>query len=133
MFIKELTKKNSLSLTNNLIFYLYRMILILLYDILFHSNLLNNILFLVLILVSGIYWWSRNKSFAIYSLLFLLIPILGKQFGGFSRYVLMDFPIQLMLYGYFRKRKFGYSVCICLTTVLWAYFLFQFAGGYTGG
>jgi len=60
---------------------------------------LLNVVFVVLLLISAIYWWSRRKSFSIYSLLFILIPLVGRQFGGFNRYVLMAIPIPLMLYG----------------------------------
>jgi Gpi18-like mannosyltransferase len=92
-----------------------------------------NVIFIILIISAIVYWWNRRRSFSIYSLLFLLIPIVGGQFGGFNRYVLMIFPVQLMLYGRFRNSKIAYPLCICLTTILWAYFLFQYAGGYVGG
>lgn len=92
-----------------------------------------NVIFIILIIISVVYWWSRRKSFSIYSLVFLAIPLLGGQFGGFNRYVLMDFPLQLMLFDHFRNRRLAYSFCLTLSAVLWAYFLFQYAGGYVGG
>jgi Gpi18-like mannosyltransferase len=92
-----------------------------------------NVVFVILIILAAFYWWKRRRSLAIYVLLFLLIPIIGGQFGGFNRYVLMAFPVQLMVYGKFRERKTAYTAILCLSVVLWAYFLFQYAGGYVGG
>lgn len=87
---------------------------------------------LVLIALSVVYWWNRKKSFAVYSFLYLCIPIVGGQFTGFDRYALMAFPFQLMLYERFRNRQFAYTVCIILFSVFWCYFLLQYAGGYSG-
>jgi hypothetical protein len=88
--------------------------------------------FIILIVLSAIYWWKRRKSFAIYSLLYLAIPLLGKQYGGFNRYVLMAFPIQFMLYGFFRDKKTLYPYVTAVLGILWAYFVLQYAGGYIG-
>jgi hypothetical protein len=63
----------------------------------------------------------------------LCIPLLGGQFGGFNRYVLMAFPVQFMLYDHFRSSKNMYPVILAATSVLWCYFLLQYAGGYIGG
>ena len=84
----------------------------------------------ILIIASAIYWWKRRKSFAIYSLIYLLIPLIGGQFGGFPRYTLMVFPIQLMLYDYFKNKKLGYQLVLILFTIGWTYVLLQFAAGY---
>ncbi len=92
-----------------------------------------NIIFFILIITSAIYWWSRHKSFSIYSILFLVVPILGGQFGGFNRYVLAAFPLQIMLYDRYRNKPYGYAICLSLSSILWAYFVFQYAGGYVGG
>jgi len=89
-------------------------------------------LFLLLVLIASWYWWRRRKSFAVYSLLYAAIILLG-NFGGYGRYALMDFPVQLMLYDYFRDKKLGYVLAIAVTSAFWMYFLLQFAGGYTGG
>ncbi|MGH7142182.1 MAG: mannosyltransferase family protein [Candidatus Saccharimonadales bacterium] len=102
------------------------------------SNLLTtvdflNLIFIILLIITAIYWWNRKRSFSIYSLLFILIPLVGKQFGGFNRYVLMAFPLELMLYGYLRDKKLGYTFALIVTSVVWTYFLFQYAGGYIGG
>lgn len=94
---------------------------------------LYNVVFIILLIISTIYWWRKRKSFSIYSFLFLLIPIVGKQFGGFNRYVLMAFPIQLMLYGYLKDKRIGYLLTVVLFAISWSYFLFQYAGGYIGG
>lgn len=92
-----------------------------------------NIIFIILIIIAAIYWWKSRKSFSIYSLSFLLIPLIGRQYGGFNRYALMVFPLPLMLYGYFRDKHLGYSLTLVVMTMMWTYFLFQYAGGYLGG
>ncbi|HUA12990.1 MAG TPA: mannosyltransferase family protein [Candidatus Sulfotelmatobacter sp.] len=92
-----------------------------------------NIAFICLLILAAFYWWGRKRSFAIYSLLFLLIPIIGKEFGGFDRYTLMAFPIPLMLYGYSRKRPVFYSIVLAASVVVWSYLMLQYAGGYVGG
>lgn len=94
---------------------------------------LFNVIFMVLLFVSVIYWWKRRKSFSVYSLLFLCIPIIGGQFGGFNRYVLMAFPIQFMIFEQSRNRKLLYPTVVTIFSVCWTYFLFQYAGGYIGG
>jgi hypothetical protein len=92
-----------------------------------------NVIFIILLLVSAVYWWRKRLSFAIYSLLFILIPLLGRQFGGFNRYVLMAFPVPWMLYEYFKNKKSAYAYALAMTTVVWTYFLLQYMGGYVGG
>ncbi len=94
---------------------------------------LISLIFIILIIISAIYWWNKRRSLSIYGLLFLLIPIVGQQFGGFNRYVLMAFPIPLMLYGYSRHRPNLYIICVIGTSILWTYFLLQYSGGYIGG
>jgi len=103
----------------------------------YSSHLLNQLagrdgLFLLLVLISILYWWRRRKSFAIYSALYACIMLLG-NLGGYGRYVLMDFPIQLMFYDYFRNKNFKYALVLAAFAAFWMYFLLQFAGGYTGG
>ena len=102
------------------------------------SNLLTtvdlvNVIFIILLVLAAVYWWRSRKSFSIYSLLFLLIPLVGKQFGGFNRYVLVAFPVELMFYGYLKNKKLGYPIAMTITSIVWVYFLFQYAGGYVGG
>jgi Gpi18-like mannosyltransferase len=92
-----------------------------------------NVIFIILLIISAIYWWKKRQSFAIYSLLFILIPLVGRQFGGFNRYVLMAFPLELMIYAYFKDKKVGYSLAMIVLVVSWTYFLLQYAGGYVGG
>jgi Gpi18-like mannosyltransferase len=103
------------------------------YSALIGSVDLFSTIFIILLIISVIYWWNKRKSFSVYSLFFLLIPIVGKQFGGFNRYVLMAFPVQLMIYAYARHRKLAYPIIIVFFAISWAYFLFQYAGGYVGG
>jgi hypothetical protein len=91
-----------------------------------------NAVLIVLLIMTAIYWWPRRKSFAIYSLLFLLIPIAGRQYGGFNRYVLMAFPLQFMLFAYFRDKKRIFPYVLALLAVVWTYFTLQYAGGYIG-
>lgn len=87
----------------------------------------------LLAIVSSIYWWKRKKSFAIYSFLYVLLPIVGGNFSGYSRYALMAFPIQLMLLSKFRSSRLAYPVILMLSVVFWAYFVIHYAAGYTGG
>ena len=93
---------------------------------------LLNLVFVVLIILAAIYYWNKKRGFAIYSLLFLLIPIAGKQFGGFNRYVLMAFPIQFMLYEYFKNKKAAYPYVLALMAIVWTYTVLQYAAGYIG-
>ena len=92
-----------------------------------------SLIFLVLLVLSIKYWWNKRKSFSIYSFLFILIPVLGNQFGGFNRYVLMAFPMQLMLYDYLKNKPKLYTFSLILTTICWSYFVFQYVAGYVGG
>lgn len=93
---------------------------------------LIDILLLALLVASVFFYWRRRKSFAVYSALFLLIPLLGIQWGGFDRYVLMAFPIPLMIYESLRRKPQAYMIVIILSVILWAYTLLQYTSGYTG-
>jgi Gpi18-like mannosyltransferase len=93
---------------------------------------IDNIFFLALLLIAAIYWWSRKKSFSIYTLLFLLIPLAGGQFGGFDRYTLMAFPIYFMLYEKFHNKSMSYTLMLVVFAIAWTYTLLQYTGGYTG-
>ncbi len=102
-----------------------------------YMNLVNkvsllNILLIVLIVAAAVYYWRRKRSFAIYSLFFLLIPLAGRQYGGFNRYVLMAFPIQFMLFEYFERKKLAYPYVLALMAVIWTYTVLQYAAGYIG-
>jgi hypothetical protein len=44
----------------------------------------------------------------------------------------MAFPIQFMLYGYFRNKSALFPYVAALLGVIWTYFLLQYAGGYIG-
>ena len=93
-----------------------------------------NGIFILLLLISVVYWWNRRKSFSIYSLLYACILIIaGKDLGGIGRYTLMAFPLQFMLYEYFRDKKVGYPLILALSAILWTFFTLRYAGGYTGG
>ncbi len=92
-----------------------------------------SLLFVILLIMSAKYWWTRRKSFSVYSLSFLLIPILGNQFGGFNRYLLMAFPMQFMIYDYLKNKPKLLTASLILTTICWSYFVFQYVAGYVGG
>jgi Gpi18-like mannosyltransferase len=93
-----------------------------------------NGLFFVLVLCSAAYWWHRKKSFSIYSLSYsTIIFVGGRDFGGFGRYSLMAFPLELMLYDYLRNKKLGYPIVLTLSAILWCFVTIRYAGGYTGG
>jgi len=87
----------------------------------------------IVIIMSIIYWWKRRRSFAIYSFFYLLIPIIGGQFGGYPRYSLMAFPVQFMLYDYLKDKKFAYQLILILFSIGWTYFMIEFAAGYIVG
>jgi hypothetical protein len=87
----------------------------------------------IAIIASIIYWWKRRKSFAVYSLFYLLIPIIGGQFGGYPRYALMDFPLQFMLFDFLRDKRLGYQILLILFSIGWTFFMLQFAAGYIVG
>jgi len=87
---------------------------------------------IALLLLAARYWWNRQRSFSIYSLLFLVIPLVGRQYGGFNRYVLMAFPVPFMLYAVLRNRKGLFPYVMLLLGIGWTYYLIQYAGGYIG-
>jgi len=85
---------------------------------------------IVLLITSAVYWWKRKKSFSIYSLLFLLIPLLGGQFGGFPRYCLIAFPMTLMLYEYLQAKESLRLISTLVFGAIWAYVVILFSVGY---
>ena len=91
-----------------------------------------NAIFVVLLVLAAWFWWRRRRSFSVYAALYLLIPLAGQQFGGFNRYVLMAFPVQLMLYEVFRNKKHAFPYVVAFMAVIWTYFMLQYAGGYIG-
>ena len=92
-----------------------------------------NFVFAIAVLLAAIYWWKRRKSFAIYSGLYLLIPLVGGQFGGFPRYSLVIFPLQFMIYEYFRDKKLAYQIIMIMFSVSWTYITLHYAAGYVVG
>lgn len=103
------------------------------YTEIFQSADFFNLVFVCLLIIAIFYWWHRRRSFSIYSFLFLLIPIVGNQFGGFNRYMLVAFPVQFMAYDYLKKKNLTYTLVIVLMSIVLAYFTLQYAGGYVGG
>ncbi len=92
-----------------------------------------NLFFLAIVIISIIYWYQKDKILALYSCLFLMIPIIGGKFGGFPRYTLMDFAIPLMIWSISQKKAWVYNLTIIIFSMLWTYLLMQYAGGYIGG
>ena len=103
------------------------------YGNIFTSIDIFNVIFIILIISASVYWWHKKRSFSLYALSFLLIPLVGQQFGGFNRYVLMIFPIPLMFYRLSKNRPNLALIYIAISSVAWTYFLLQYAGGYVGG
>lgn len=89
-------------------------------------------IFGLMIIITAIYWWNKRKSFAVYSLLYLMVPIAGGTFGGFTRYTLMVFPMQFMLFELLRRRSLAYGIVMAITTVGWTFFAIGYMGGYLG-
>jgi Gpi18-like mannosyltransferase len=89
-----------------------------------------DLIFAAAILLTVIYWWNRRRSFALYSALYLLIPLIGGQFGGYPRYTLMVFPLPLMLYEYCQKKKLLYPAIMLVFILSWVYILLRFTAGY---
>jgi hypothetical protein len=92
-----------------------------------------NLMLFLLVLASAVYWWKSRRSFSFYSLLYLLIPLVGGQFDGFPRYSLMVFPVTFMIYWIVRKRSYAYLVTLSLSSIVWAYLLIKFSAGYIVG
>ena len=100
---------------------------------LMNSVTVIDLIIYLLAIAATFYWWKRRKSFAIYSFIYVLLPLIGGNFAGFSRYTLMAFPIQLMLLDKFRQSRLAYPLIMIASTVLWSYFVIHYAAGYTGG
>lgn len=92
-----------------------------------------DIVLFALVGVSVVYWWNKRKSLSVYSLLYFVLPLIGGNFAGYSRYTLMAFPLQFMLLDKYRRSKIAYPVIIVISTILWTYFVIHYAAGYTGG
>jgi len=92
---------------------------------------LINLIFIILLVLSVIYWWRKKWIFSVYSGLFLLIPLAG-EFGGFDRYTLVAFPVQFMIYDKLKDKSLAYTLVIAFFSIIWAYTVMQYSGGYTG-
>ena len=103
------------------------------YSILLSEVDVVNFLIIILIVASAFYWWNKRRSFSIYVLLYLCIPLLGGQIGGFDRYALMAFPVPFMLFAIFRQRMTGYALTLAAFAILWTHYVFLYSGGYIGG
>jgi len=99
---------------------------------LIHSADLLNVIFIILLMISAAYWYDIRKSFSFYSFLFIILPIVGGQFGGFNRYMLMAFPLQFMLFKFFKDKTKYYPYILALLSIGWTYFLLQYFAGYIG-
>lgn len=92
-----------------------------------------DVVLFVLAIMAVIYWWNKRKSLAIFSLLFVLLPLIGGNFAGYSRYSLLNFPLQMMLFMKFKRSVIAYPILIALTAISWSFFVIHYAAGYTGG
>ena len=92
-----------------------------------------DLLLFALTIGAVIYWWNKKRSFSLYSLLYIILPLAGGNVSGYSRYALMAFPIQFMLLNKFKNSRLAYPVILIFSTVLWSYFVIHYAAGYTGG
>ncbi len=86
-----------------------------------------------LLIATAFYWWRKRREFSIYTMLYLLLPLAGGIFGGYTRYALVVFPAQFMLFESTRKRTLAYPVILAVSAMLWTFFFIHYAGGYTGG
>lgn len=91
-----------------------------------------NILSVVLVVITALYFWKTRRSFSVFTLLFLLIPIVGKQWGGFNRYVLMAFPVQYMFYLVVKKYRQVLIPGLILLCIFWSYTSLLYMAGYIG-
>ena len=99
-----------------------------------HSINLLNVLLVVLLVATSVYWLRLKKfAFAVYTALFLVIPFGTGNFLTFNRIALPAFPVIWMLYRVTEKRPTWRLAALGLSAILWTYFLLQFSGGYNGG
>lgn len=91
-----------------------------------------NLISIGLAISAAIYFWRIKKSFSIYTLSFLLIPLVGGQYGGFNRYILTAYPIEFMLYALLRRHKDAMPYVLALSAVLWTLVALEYLGGYVG-
>ncbi len=99
----------------------------------FHSTTPVALILFALAVWAVIYWWHKRTSFALFGLLFALLPLLTGNFAGYPRYLLIDFPLQIMLLNKFKRSTLGYAVVLLLSALGWAYFTMHYVAGYTGG
>lgn len=92
-----------------------------------------DVIVFILAILAVIYWWNKRKSLSIFSLLFVLLPLIGGNFAGYSRYSLLNFPLQMMLFMYARRSQLAYLLVMILTAISWSFFAIHYAAGYTGG
>lgn len=91
-----------------------------------------NLLSIGLVVAAAIYFWHIKKSFSIYTLSFLIIPLIGGQYGGFNRYILTAYPIEFMLYALLKRRKEAMPYVLALSAILWTLVALEYLGGYVG-
>lgn len=88
-----------------------------------------------LLLMASVWYFVKRKrwSYVIYLMLYALTPLISGNFDGFSRYILMAFPLHWMVLEVLRRYKALYGPVLAVYAALWCYYLIQFVGGYTGG
>lgn len=99
------------------------------------TNLLaRNGVFVILLVLATVYWWRKRFSFSVYTLLYLSLIILGGPgLSGWGRYTLAVFPVQLMIFDYFKQKPLGLMAALAVSAVGWTYFAILYVAGYTGG
>jgi len=99
-----------------------------------NSLSLFNVLFVLVLVATIIFWFIKKRySFALYTALFLVVPLGTGSFLTFNRIGLPAFPVAWMLYEITERRPALRTSLLCLTATFWTYYLLQFAGGYNGG
>lgn len=89
--------------------------------------------FLLALTALAYYVRRRHWSFVLYMGLYMITPLASGNFDGFSRYILMAFPLHWMMTDVLRKRRLLQMPVMAVYASLWCYYLIQFVGGYTGG
>lgn len=92
-------------------------------------------LLILAVLAYSCYYFYKNgpKSFSVFSAIYFLLPFVGGNFAGFPRYSLMVLPLYILIYKKVVSKPLLYSLCLVISTLLWAYFVIRFSAGYTGG
>lgn len=93
------------------------------------GNLIN-LFFLILGIVAIIWCWKKwDKSYAIFGVIVLFMPILSASLLSMSRLILVIFPIYVMMAN-FSEKKYVYELFIVLSSMLMSLWTIVFVNGY---